>query len=44
MTETTPETARLTADVALFGWREGSLYVAAIRRGWANTPASRKPA
>jgi len=33
MTDTIPETARLTADVVLFGRREGSLYVAAIRRG-----------
>lgn len=33
MNDTIPETARLTADVCLFGWREGSLYVAAIRRG-----------
>jgi 8-oxo-dGTP diphosphatase len=35
MTDTIPETARLTADVCLFGWREGSLYVAAILRGHA---------
>jgi 8-oxo-dGTP diphosphatase len=33
MTDTVPETARLTADVALFGRREGNLYVAAILRG-----------
>lgn len=32
MTDTIPETARLTADVVLFGWREGNLYVATILR------------
>lgn len=32
--EPTPETARLTADVALFGERDGQIYVLLIRRGW----------
>jgi 8-oxo-dGTP diphosphatase len=32
--DTTPETARLTADVALFGERDNALYVLLIRRGW----------
>jgi 8-oxo-dGTP diphosphatase len=35
MTETTPQTARLTADVVLFGQREGVTHVLLIRRGWA---------
>jgi 8-oxo-dGTP diphosphatase len=35
MTETTHEVARLTADVCLFGRREGNLYVAAILRARA---------
>lgn len=35
MTETTPETARLTADVALFGrGADGHVYVLMIERGW----------
>jgi 8-oxo-dGTP diphosphatase len=34
MTETTPETARLTADVVLLSKRDGDLYVLLIRRGW----------
>ena len=35
MTETTPETARLTADVALFAEHtDQRLYVLVIRRGW----------
>jgi len=34
MTETTPETARLTSDAVLFGERGGRLYVLMIRRGW----------
>lgn len=34
MTDTTPETARLVVDVALFGQRDGDLYVLVIRRGW----------
>jgi len=34
MTNTTPETARLTADVVLFSVREDRLYVLVIRRGW----------
>lgn len=33
--EPTPETARLTADVALFGTRDHDLHVLLIRRGWA---------
>lgn len=32
--DTTPETARLTADVVLIGERGGDQYVLAIRRGW----------
>lgn len=35
MTDTTRETARLVADVALFGQRDGDLYVLAILRGHA---------
>lgn len=34
MNDTTPETARLTADVVLFGERDGQIYVLMIRRGW----------
>ncbi|HTJ70230.1 MAG TPA: NUDIX hydrolase [Actinospica sp.] len=34
MTETTPETARMTADVVLFGEHEDRLYVLLIERGW----------
>lgn len=33
MTETTPEAARLTADVVLFGERDGVPHVLLIRRG-----------
>ena len=33
MNDTIPETARLTADVALFGERDSQLYVLMIRRG-----------
>lgn len=32
MNDTTPETARLTADIALFGESDGDLYVLMIRR------------
>ena len=35
MTEATPETARLTADVVLFGTRNSDLHVLLIRRRWA---------
>jgi 8-oxo-dGTP diphosphatase len=34
-TETMPESARLTADVVLFGQRDGALHVLLIRRRWA---------
>lgn len=34
MNDTTPETARLTADVALFGTIGRALHVLAIKRGW----------
>lgn len=34
MNETTPETARLTADVVLFANHEGQLHVLLIQRGW----------
>lgn len=34
-TEPAPETARLTADVALFGLRDRDLHVLLIRRRWA---------
>ena len=34
MTETAPETARLTADVILIGTRDQRKYVLLIRRGW----------
>lgn len=34
-TETAPETARLTADVVLFGIRDRGLHVLLIRRRWA---------
>ena len=34
MNDTAPETARLTADVVLFGERDGQMYVLMIRRGW----------
>jgi 8-oxo-dGTP diphosphatase len=34
MTETTPETARLTADVVLFAKHDRQLWVLMIRRGW----------
>ena len=34
MTETTPETARLTADVVLLSKRGGVPHVLLIRRGW----------
>jgi 8-oxo-dGTP diphosphatase len=34
MTETVPETARLTADAVLFGERDNTLYALVIRRGW----------
>lgn len=34
MTDTTPETARLTADVVLLGEHAGQLYALVIRRGW----------
>lgn len=33
-TDTPPETARLTADVVLFGEEDDQLYVLMIRRGW----------
>jgi 8-oxo-dGTP diphosphatase len=33
MTDTTPETARLVVDVALFGQRDGDLHILVIRRG-----------
>jgi 8-oxo-dGTP diphosphatase len=33
-TDTVPETARLTADVVLFGESDGHLYALVIRRGW----------
>jgi len=32
--ETTPETARLTADVVLFSLHDGAWHVLLIRRGW----------
>jgi 8-oxo-dGTP diphosphatase len=34
MNDATPETARLVTDVALFGERDGQMYVLMIRRGW----------
>lgn len=34
MTDTTPETARLTADVVLFGGGDGASHVLLIKRGW----------
>ena len=33
-TDTTPETALLVVDVALFGQQDGDLHVLVIRRGW----------
>lgn len=34
MNDTTPETARLTADIVLFGRRDGHIHVLMIRRGY----------
>lgn len=34
MTDTVPETARLTADVVLLGQLHGGLHVLLVRRGW----------